>query len=39
MGPGSEQLRMPMTEEMAQSWVEFVAKSGGSIEQRKWTEE
>ncbi len=38
MGPGSEQLRMPLTEEMAQSWLDFVAGSE-RIEQSKWTEE
>lgn len=39
MGPGSEQLRMPLTEEMAQSWLDGAAKSGGSVEQSKWTEQ
>ncbi len=38
MGPGSEQLRMPLTEEMAQSWLDFVAESE-RIEQSKWTED
>ena len=38
MGPGSEQLRMPLTEEMAQSWLDFVAGSE-RIEQSKWTED
>jgi hypothetical protein len=39
MGPGSEQLRMPLTEEMAQSWLDVAAKSGGSLEQSKWIQE
>ena len=38
MGPGPEQLRMPLTEKMAQSWLDFAAKSG-SLKQSKWTEE
>src|SRR2546423_427760 len=28
IGSGSEQLRVPLTEEMAQSWLDFVAESG-----------
>jgi hypothetical protein len=39
MGPGSEQMRMPMTDAMAQSWIEFATKDGGSIERREWTKE
>jgi len=35
MGPGPEQLRIPMTEEMAQSWLDFIGKSG-NIERSKW---
>ena len=38
MGSGSEQLRVPLTEEMAQSWLDFVAESG-SIIHSKWTGE
>jgi len=37
VGSGSEQLRVPLTEEMAQSWLDFVAKPG-NIEQSKGTE-
>jgi hypothetical protein len=35
MGPNPEQLRIPMTEEMAQSWLDFIGKSG-NIERSKW---
>lgn len=38
IGSGSEQLRLPLTEEMAQSWLDFVAESG-RIEQSKWKEQ
>ena len=38
IGSGSEQLRVPLTEEMAQSWLDFVEGSG-TIEQSKRTEE
>ena len=38
IGSSSEQLRVPLTEEMAQSWLDFVAESG-SIEQSRLTKE
>ena len=38
IGSGSEQLRVPLTEEMAQSWLDFVAESG-NIKQSKWVGE
>jgi hypothetical protein len=30
---------MPMTEEMAQSWIDFATKDGGNIDHHKWTKE
>lgn len=38
MGPNSEQIRMPLTEERAQQWLNIASESG-SIEQSKWEEE
>ncbi len=38
MGPNAEQIRIPLTEEMAQRWLDKASESG-TIEQAKWEEE
>jgi hypothetical protein len=37
MGPNAEQIRMPLTEEMAQRWLDMASESG-KIEQSRWEE-
>ena len=38
MGPNAEQIRIPLTEEMAQRWLDKASESG-TIEQSRWKDE
>ena len=38
MGPNAEQIRIPLTEEMARRWLEITSESG-RVEQARWEEE